>query len=319
MTIRLAASLALALIAAAPAWGQSLRPAVTVAAPVVRVGDIFGGAGSHADETVVTAPPPGTRITYGADWLAAVAREHQIAWSPGSGYDQVTIERASRVIGSDVVAKQLLAEIAQREPIDNAELELDDPSLRLVVPADADDAVGIDGLAIDHRTGRLSAFISAPAGDPAAVRRRLTARLIYRVDLPVLNHAIAPGATIAAGDLDFVKTRRDRVATDIATEAQQLIGKSPRRPIAQGAPVRLGDLAMPLLVHKNDLVTILLEMPGLQLTAQGKALEDGGDGALVHVANTKSSRIIDAAVVAAGTVRVASPGAAAPPATIAQR
>jgi flagella basal body P-ring formation protein FlgA len=65
-----------------------------------------------------------------------------------------------------------------------------------------------------------------------------------------------------------------------------------------------------MLVHKGDLVTIVLETPSLQLTAQGKALDDGARGALVRIENTKSSRIVDASVTAAGTVAVVLPGGA---------
>ena len=201
-----------------------------------------------------------------------------------------------------------MSEIAAREPVADAELELDNPSLYLAVPADAPSSIAIDGLAIDQRSGRVSAIVSAPAGDPAAVRRRITGHLVFHVEVPVLDRVIAPGATIEADDLATVKVRRDRLGTDVASDPQQIVGKTPRRPLQIGAPVRLGDLERPLLVHKDELVTILFATANLQLTAQGKALEDGAKDALVHIANTKSNRVIDATVVAAGTVTVTMPG-----------
>jgi flagellar basal body P-ring formation protein FlgA len=301
--------LAAALAIAAPAFGQTLRPAVSVAGSVLRLGDLFADAGDHANDPVAPAPPAGTRITYGPDWLTAIAREHHLAWTPRSPYDQVTIERASRDIGSDAIAQQLMGEIAAREPVADAELELDNPGLHLVVPADAPSSIAIDGLAIDRRSGRISAIVSAPAGDPAAARRRITGHLVFHVEVPVLNRVIAPGAIIGLDDLVTVKLRRDRLAADVASDPQQMVGKTPRRPVQIGAPVRLADLERPILVHKGELVTILLATANLQLTAQGKALEDGAKDALVHIANTKSNRVIDATVVAAGTVGVSTPGA----------
>jgi flagella basal body P-ring formation protein FlgA len=304
--IRLVASIlfAAALAAAAPACGQTLRPAVTAESSVLHLGDLFLNAGDRANDPVAPAPPAGMRITYGSDWLAAVAREHGLAWTPSSPFDQVTIERASRDIGSDAIAQQLMSEIAAREPVTDAELELDNPGLHIVVPADATAALAIDGLAIDHRTGRVSAIVSAPAGDPAATRRRISGHLVFHVAVPVLNRAIAAGATIAADDLGTIKLRRDRLGADVASDPQQIIGKTPRRPLQTGEPIRLGDLERPVLVHKGELVTILLATANLQLTAQGKALEDGAKDALVHIANTKSDRVIDATVVATGTVSV---------------
>jgi flagellar basal body P-ring formation protein FlgA len=316
--IRIAASLILALVlAAAPAAAQSLRSAVTVSGSTIRLGDLFAGAGPQADAPVSPAPAPGMRVSLDADWLAAVAREHHLAWRPGSGYDQVMVERASRVIGSDAIAERLMSAIAERESVADATLELDNPGLRLVVADDGKDAIAVDGLVIDRQSGRVSAFVSAPAGDPTAAHRRVTGRLIFRLDVPVLSHPVAPGATIAAADLATLKLRRDRLPATVATDAQQLIGKTPRRPLAADTPVRLADLVLPLLVHKGELVTIVFATSRLQLTAQGKALEDGARDALIRVANTKSNRVIDAAVAGAGLVRIAAPGA--PPQLAAER
>jgi flagella basal body P-ring formation protein FlgA len=318
--VRLAIFLFGALAFAVPALAApTLQPAVTVTGGVVRLGDLFADAGPKADDTVAVAPRPGTRVTYNADWLAATAHEHGLDWQPSSPFDLATVVRASRTVSIDDIAKQMLAEIGTRQPIGDAELQLDNPGLRLVIAADAPDAIAIDGLAIDQRTGRVSAFVSAPAGDPAAVRQRIAGRLVYRIDVPVLNHPAAAGAIIAAGDLDLVKLRRDRLAQNVATDATELVGKTLRRPLPAGEAVRLDDVLVPLLVHKGELVTIVLTTPSMQLTAQGKALDDGAAGALVRIANTKSNRIIDAAVAGAGIVAVTVPGVPAAPALTAAR
>lgn len=306
--------LILAALLAAPltAAGETLLPVVTVAGPVIHVGDIFIGAGPHAGDTVAPSPPAGTRITYGADWLGAVAHEHGLAWRPGSALDQVTIIRASRVIDSDAIKAALMQAIAAQGGIAGATLELDHPGSSFVVPAEAPAGIAVEGLSIDRRTGVVTASIAAPPGDPAAVRRRIVARLVYHVSVPVLTHAMAPGATIAAADVRTLTVRRDRLATDSATDPAQLIGKTPRRPLAAGTPVRLDDLAAPLLVHRGALVTLVLETPNLRLTSQGKALDDGTLGALVRVQNTASNRVIDATVLAEGVAAVATPASALP-------
>ncbi len=309
-----------ALALAAPALGApTLQPAVTVTGNVVRLGDLFADAGAKADDTVAVAPRPGTRVTYNADWLAATAHEHGLDWRPSSPFDLATVVRASRTVAIDDIAKQMLAEIGARQPIDDAELQLDNPGLRLEIAADAPDAIAIDGLTIDQRSGRVSAFVSAPACDSTAVRQRVAGRLVYRIEVPVLNHPAAAAAVIAAGDLGLVKLRRDRLAQNVATDATELIGKALRRPLPAGEPLRLDDVQVPTLVHKGELVTIVLTTPTMQLTAQGKALEDGAAGTLVRVANTKSNRIIDAAVAGTGIVAVTVLGAPAAPALTAAR
>ncbi|HZT50560.1 MAG TPA: flagellar basal body P-ring formation chaperone FlgA [Stellaceae bacterium] len=287
-----------------------LRPAITVSGPVIHLGDIFADAGQRADDAVAAAPGPGMRMTLPSDWLAAMAREHGLDWTPRSGYDQTVVERASRSIAADRIAHEILGEIGARQRVDDAEILLDNPGLALVVAAEAADTIAINGLVIDQRSGRFSAIVSAPAGDPSAPRQRITGRLVYRIAVPVLTRALAPGATIGADDVETVTMRRDHIGPDVATDATQLLGRTPRRQLSAGTPVRLADVQRPILVHKGDLVTMVLDTGTMQLTAQGKALDDGARDALVRVANTKSSRVVDAAVTGPGTVAASLPGAA---------
>lgn len=307
---RLIALLAAAIVIAAghAAAEPLLRPSVLVSSDTIRLGDIFRDAGAHAGEAVAPAPAPGTRVTYGAQWLASVAREHHLAWSPGSPYDQVSVERASHVIGSDAIASRLLAELASQRSVKNATIQLDNPGVRLVVPASAGDAMAVDGLTFDQRTGRLSAVVSAPAGDPNAERQRVTARVVYRTELPVLNRPLAPGDVITAEDLSQVKMRRDRIGPDVVVDASQLVGKTPRRPLRADQPIRTGDVQAPVVIHKGEFVTIVLETPTMRLTAQGKAVADGAMGAAIPIANTNSKRVIDAIVTGPDTVTVGMPG-----------
>ncbi|HUZ72603.1 MAG TPA: flagellar basal body P-ring formation chaperone FlgA [Stellaceae bacterium] len=315
IVLALAAVLAVSVAHAAP----MLRPAVTVSSPVIRIGDLFDGAGAHAHDPVAAAPAAGMRITFGADWLAAMAQAHQLDWTPNSPYDQVTVVRASRIIDANTITQQLMSAIAQSRPVDGAELRLDNPDLHLVVPAGTSDALAIDGLVVEPGSLRVSAVVSAPPGNPAATRQRVTGQLVYRVEIPVLSHPMGPGATIAADDLEMVKMRRDRIPQDTASEMTQLIGRTPRRPLPAEQPIQLGDVERPVLVHRGDLVTLVLETPSLQLTAQGKALDDGAQDALVRVENTKSNRVIDAAVAGPGLVAVKMAGAATLPSLISSR
>ncbi len=66
-----------------------------------------------------------------------------------------------------------------------------------------------------------------------------------------------------------------------------------------------------MLVKRNDLVLMVLQEPGMSLTAQGKALEDGGAGSVIRVSNVQSDRIVDAVVVESGRVTVRMPGSPA--------
>jgi flagella basal body P-ring formation protein FlgA len=273
-----------------------LLPSATVTGDTIHLGDIFRDAGAQASDPVAPAPAPGTRVTYNAAWLAAVARAHHLAWQPSSQFDQTSVERASRVVDADAVGQRILAALAADTPNSDASIKLDNPALRFVVPAEASDAMAIDGLNLDQRTGRFSVFVTAPANSETAQRQRVSGRVVYQVTLAVPARGMSIGDIFGPADITEAKLPRERVAPDAILNPEQLVGKAARRILRAGETVRAGDIAEPIVVHKGDLVTIELNTPGMQLSAQGKALEDGAVGASIRVANTQSNRVIDGVV-----------------------
>jgi flagellar basal body P-ring formation protein FlgA len=308
---RLLAALAVAgaaLLAALPAQAQpTLRAAVTVNAATIRLGDLFTDAGAHAGDVVAPAPPPGSSTIFDANWLAAAAQEHGLDWQPGSAYDRATVERATRIVDAAAVVERLRQELGRSQSLDGVQIQLDNAAFRLLVAKDTADTIAIDDLSVDPHSGRFSALVSAPADDPAAERQRVTGRVLRMVRLPVLNRPVSPGEIISGRDLGTVEMRAERVTSDLLVDAQALIGKTPSHPLQAHQPLHAFDVQTPLVVHRDDLVTVVLETPSLQLSTQAKALDDGAMGATIRVANTKSGRIIDATVTGHNLVKVVAP------------
>jgi flagella basal body P-ring formation protein FlgA len=59
-----------------------------------------------------------------------------------------------------------------------------------------------------------------------------------------------------------------------------------------------------VLVPRGGLVTLVLVTPAMSLTARGRALEAGGLGDTVRIANVDSQAVIAGVVTAAGEVTV---------------
>jgi flagella basal body P-ring formation protein FlgA len=283
--------------------GVALNPDVTVTGGVIHLGDFFTNAGADAQATVAAAPALGMRATYSAAWLGALARAHHLAWAPASEFDQAAVIRASRYIDADTIAHRLLEAMAPSIAGGDAVIHLDNPALRLLVPAEADDGVAVEGVTLDARTGRFSAFVSAPPGAADAQRLRVSGRLIVEIAIAVPNHVIAINEVLTARDIERINFPRERLALDTITDVGQLVGKSAAHMLRAEQPVRAGDVQEPVLVRKGDLVIIELRSPTMELSAQGKALEDGAAGSSIRVTNTQSNRTIDVTVTGPDLVR----------------
>lgn len=283
-----------------------LLPNVSVKGDTLLLGDIFAHAGRHASDPIAPAPAPGMRATFNSAWLAAVAREHHLDWQPSSDFDETTVVRATRVIDAEAVARRILGAIAPRLPKGDARVQLDDPGLRFAIPAEDSDALALDGLTINSRTDRFVVFVTAAANSADAQRKRVTGRIIYEETVAVPTRGIAGGEIVAPGDVTAITLPRSRVPADAVTDPQQLVGQEARHLLAAGQIVRAADIEAPVVVHRGDLVTMEIDTPIMQLTAQGKALGDGAMDTMIRVANTKSNRVVDAVVAGPNRVMVAA-------------
>ena len=298
-------------VAAAPAAEAApvtLRQSVTVSGKLVRLGDLFVPAGDKAEAAVAYAPAPGKRAVFDARWLYRVARAYGLNWRPLSVHERAVVARESIVIGRREIADRILAALVDKGVDADMQVELSNRMLRIHVPGDSTATVAVEDVAYDPRTRRFIAIVAAPADDPAARRIRVTGRVHRVIDVPVLTRRVLAGEVIRERDVKRISMRSDRLHRDTIQDPGALIGKSPRRGLRAGVPVRVSDVRLPVLVPRRSLVTITYRVRSMTLTAQGRALEDGGAGDTVRVANTQSNTVVQAVVTGTNRVSVQPAG-----------
>lgn len=306
---------AIPLLVAGAAAGANpvLRDQVVVDDDFVRLGDIFDGAGEKGDVAVARAPGLGRRGIYDATWLLTVARANDFPWRPQSRFDRVVVERASQTIdGGDIEAllKTTIAErFAQAGRPKKIQVELENRNLRIHMAPRTQPDIRVRDLWIDREGHRFTASVVVPS--PGATSGTKVAGRIYEVrSIPVLNRRVARGEIVAEQDVEWIEVQASAVNRNILTDSEDIVGMTPRRYSAPGAPLRSGDFRPPVVVAKGSLVTILLETPAMVLTAQGRAAEDGAQNAVIKVTNTHSRKTVDAVVKDSSTVLIAAPASA---------
>ncbi len=279
---------------------------------VVRLGDLFEGIADPAlaETAVARAPSPGATVDIGARWLLAVARAHDLTWQPRSRYDRITLRRASHRIGTEQIEAALRVALADRGVSGQLELALDNPSLELQLPSSNEPSLAVTGLSLDSASGRFVAHVIAPANGEPVARASVTGRAVMLTDVPVLRRDLRPGDVIRASDIEWIAMPANRLTRGTVSSQDLLLGMSPRRPIRSQQLIRATDLQTPVVVAKNSLVTIRLQTQRMQLTVQGRALENGAQGDVIRVMNTKSNSVVNAVVIDTGNV-VVTPTASA--------
>ena len=138
------------------------------------------------------------------------------------------------------------------------------------------------------------------------------------VRIVVPSHDIARGETISEADLSFATVDGATLMSGVPTRIDDIKGMQTRRMLVAGQPFRADDVRRPIIITKGQTVTMQFAAPGVELTAMGRAMSEGGVGDTVTIQNPVSYRMISGTVIAPGTVRANGP-INAPTNTIARR
>lgn len=281
-----------------------LRPHAVVEDAAIRLSDLFEDAGPNAARVVGPAPAPGRRVVVETAQLFAIARAHGVMWRPLTAADTVVVERPGRAVPRDEVVDLLRGEFARLGLDPAAELEM--PGFQPpMVPLSAFTQLALEQPSFEAATNRFSATLVVVAEGMPTLRMRVSGRAVATAAVVIATRRLALGDVVRAEDLRLVRQRAERVRPGVATDPGQVVGKALRRPVAEGLPFALVDLSAPAVIERNATVLMLIDGPGISMTAQGRAMAPAARGETVPVMNLASRNVVEAEAIGPGRVRVA--------------
>lgn len=293
----------LALPARAEGLPPAPRPLVLAEEGMLRLGDIFENAGRLANQAVGAAPQPGRRMVLDAAQLAGIARRHGLAWRPLSGEERSVVERPGRPVPREEIEALLRFELARLGAEASAEMDLPGFAAPLVPPGSPPE-IALEGAHYDASTRRFAATLVVAAEGMPTQRQRIAGRAAPTLPVVVATRRLALGEVVRPADVEERRLRAERVRPGAAQHAEEVVGRQLRRPIGADLPFMTADLVAPAVVGRNQPVLMVLEAPGLALTAQGRALADAALGERVQVMNLASRSVVEAVATGPGRVRV---------------
>jgi flagella basal body P-ring formation protein FlgA len=269
----------------------------------VHLSDLFDSLGAAPDRVLGPAPAPGDRIVVEAPQLAAIARDYSVDWRPQSGAERVVLERSGDRLPQAAIMAPLRAALTGAGASTDADISLPgfDPPL---IPSGATPRQAVTDTNFDSATGRFTAMLTVTAPGMATLHARLSGQVAAMAQAAVLTRHLHPGTILAAGDLQEVRVRISQLRGNAPLTLEAATGQALRHDMASGQPLTSADVARPVLVARNGNVRMRLDAGGIQLQAQGIALEEGGLGETIKVQNPSSRAVVLAEITAAGEVRV---------------
>ncbi len=119
-------------------------------------------------------------------------------------------------------------------------------------------------------------------------------------DSLVATRTIRAQMVIAAEDVAMVQADIPGALTSTA----DAVGLETKVTLYAGRPVHKADLTQPTLVDRNQSVTVVYQVNGLTIRTDGRALERGAAGDVIHVMNLSSHMTVQGEVAPDGSVSV---------------
>jgi flagella basal body P-ring formation protein FlgA len=132
----------------------------------------------------------------------------------------------------------------------------------------------------------------------------MTGRVDFMVEVPHLIGSQPAGKILTPSDVEMRPVPVGFADNGSFASLDQVVGKQLRHPARDGLMLRPADVADPLVVARNDTVTLYLKSGPMTLSVRGQALNDAAVGQKVSVLNLMSSKVVNGIAVATGAVEI---------------
>lgn len=299
-------SLAVLLFAPAQAFAMGLKENSVIKENVIRLGDVFYGLDYNADKVLGPAPRPGQDMVLNARTLWRIARASNVNWRPVDLSEQVTLTRAATIISAENIQNELQRELQRKGMPGKFALSFHDQMTQIVLPEDQPATFDVLRLDFNPQQDHFTAEIAAPSTQNPIRRVVLNGKVDRLVDVPVLKSSMGAGSLIRKSDIQMIEMPMKQVKGEVILEPYDLLGMAPRRVVFAGKPLRIQDIQAPQIIQRGEFVTMTFDSGVMQLTAQGRAMQNGAKGDMIRVMNQGSNQTIEAKVMGERQVLVST-------------
>jgi flagella basal body P-ring formation protein FlgA len=306
LTLLGTAAVSLSLVGA-PLAAPTLRSDITVADPVVTVGDMFADAGALAGKPLFRAPAPGTAGTVGLEAVHEAAARAGLTDYDAANVLEVRVARAATSVDAIMLADLIGAELDRRGllgPGVEPETHFDRPDLSFNAEVSDRPAKLIELRYLPGSGSFAARFAIAGIERPVEV----TGGIELMTEVPRLAQSLPAGAVLGPADIEMARVPLKFVSTTGIAGLDDLVGKALLRNARAGLTLKLSDVAEPLVITRNALVTVYLRTGWMTLTVKAQALASASAGAPIDVLNTVTHRILHGTATAGGAVEVTTAG-----------
>ena len=285
---------------------SSVADAVTLKTETVledeylRLGDVFEGVTAHEDFVLAPAPAPGKKMILNAYALNQIAVSFGLPWKASNPFEHAEFKRSATVINASMIEDVILRKAQSDFQVKDAKVELSNSRTEFIIDRKFGHRIDITSFNYSPSQGLFDATIKLANDDEVNV----SGRLIKMVEVPVLTTRLRNGDVISTQMVTWTQVPETMISSSTILDPAKIIGMTPRRSVRDGELVTDADLTAPLIVEKGEFVTMMLSNGRLNVTAKGRALDNGAKGDIIRIMNKSSNKVVEGRVTAPQTVSI---------------
>lgn len=152
--------------------------------------------------------------------------------------------------------------------------------------------------------GRLNAEIFFKVDGILRKKIRVSSNISVSAPVAVCSRTIERHAILGPEDIMIENRNITYIANKAVMDIREVVGKRTKTGIAKGTILKYKMFEIAPLVHKGDIITILVETDFINITAPGEVLENGCIGDTIKVCNLTSKKKIYGSVKSSKEIEV---------------
>lgn len=135
-------------------------------------------------------------------------------------------------------------------------------------------------------------------------------RIFVPVDVQIFTKVLTAKRTLAAKemlteeDIDYTMANKNRLYTGYFTKKEEILGNVTTHVITAGSLLTKKNVQLPILIYKNQTISLIAKSNAVVVTMAGVAKTDGALNSMIKVFNPSSKRTLDAIVIGPNKAQV---------------
>lgn len=284
---------------------SSLTGKTLIDGDAVTVGDLFTNAGINAGHVLAPAPEIGKTLTLTRSDLQRVAIAFKLNWNDADkAAAYVTLERNASLVSVEEIVEALAQSDLKDKIHEGSEFKISNLQDPVLVSGKDDLKLAISDTTFDGDTEKFAATLQISQDDKVVKLVRLEGLATMMVRVPVAKFQMSGSNVISENDLTEIKMPKQQLRGDIFLQKKDLIGMTAKRSLQANQVISKSDVIPPVLVKRNDMVTITYRNGPILLSAKARSLGAGSYGDNVMFMNMKSKKPFEAKVTGAQAAEV---------------